>query len=403
MEQYQELLRTRFKDETFDYRAQAFRRFIQTPRRSYKESPTTKEYVDITEEDLEKLITVSDVPEYSDTIRPKYDVDCFFVNDQLVMNRSNAIIESLNDALRDYPEMMERQVLHEFGRDRIEYLINSAFNNGYFLYVKDGTKQSLRIESAYDSSMSAVSKMIIVVGDDASLTLTDIYQSVGSGSSVQGRNVYIFLGKRSSVQYNYIQEKSHDVTDICFVRSFLDEYSQFKIFHLDAGGSKVLFYNESEMRGEGSDFRTFGSTFSNGDQRMDIRDSSFQTGVACNADIQVRGVVRGRSSTLHRGNIDIEETSIKSTGFYDSKILLLSKDGFANSKPGLIILNSDTKSKHGSAISNVDPEQILYLRSRGINEVTARNMITEGFTLGIAEKSADPLMIERSNYYSKLP
>lgn len=403
MEQYEELLKSRFRDETFDYRAQAFRRFIQTPRRTFKESPTTKEYVDITEEDLENLITLSETEEVDGVAEPRYEPDIFIVNDRIVKNKSGVNIRGLSDAIRDYPDIMESMVLREFGRDRIEYLINSAFKDGYFLLIGDGERSKLSIESAYDSSLNSVSKIIIVVGEDAFLNLTDIYESTGQGSSVQGRNIYLFLGKRSTVQYNYIQEKSPKVTDICFVRSFLDEYSQLKIFHLDAGGSKVLFYNESEMRGQGSDFRTFGSTFSNNEQRMDIRDSSFQTGVACNADIQVRGVVRGRSSTLHRGNIDIEESSVKSTGFYDSKILLLSTEGYANSKPGLIILNNDTKSKHGSAISNVDPEQILYLRSRGIGEAVARNMITEGFTLGIVEKSGDPVMIERSNYYSKLP
>ena len=106
-----------------------------------------------------------------------------------------------------------------------------------------------------------------------------------------------------------------------------------------------------------------------------------------NADIQVRGVVTGKSSTIHRGNVDIELESVNSTGFYDSRILLLSKDGYANSKPGLQIKNANTRSKHASAISSVDSEQILYLESRGIGKDDATSLITGGFIGSLIERS----------------
>ena len=155
------------------------------------------------------------------------------------------------------------------------------------------------------------------------------------------------------------------------------------------------------MEGEGSSFKTFGVSYSDGDQKFDIRDSSFQTGIASSADIKVRGVVKGKSLTIHRGNIDIEEKSIKSTGFYDSRILLLSKDGYANSKPGLIIRNNNTKSKHASSISSLDRDQVFYLRSRGIPEAVARSMLTEGFLLANLENASSEILIDKVHTYSE--
>ena len=155
------------------------------------------------------------------------------------------------------------------------------------------------------------------------------------------------------------------------------------------------------MNGEGSDFRTQGVSFTDGSQAMDIRDSSFQLGKGTYADIQVRGAVSGNSVTMHRGNIDIEEESIQSNGFYDSKILLLSEGGYANSKPGLIIKNNNTKSKHGSAISNIDEDQILYLRSRGIDRETAESMIMDGFLSVSVEKSGNKLLMEKVHEFAE--
>lgn len=402
MEQYQDMLKNRFADTTFEYRANAFRAFLQIPRRDFKESPTTKEYVDISEEDLETMIEQTDTSVEMPDFDPKFSPDHFIVHDQVPESAGNVIFKDLKKAVKDHPDLMEKYVYREVGKERIECLINSAWGNGYFLFVpKDTRDVKLTLESAYSAERSSASKSVIILEDDSKADITDIYESYGNGSAVQGRNVYLFLGERAKLQYNYYQEKKNTVVDICFLRSFLEKYAELKIFHVNAGGSRVVFYNESTMNGEGSDFRTYGTSFSDSDQRMDLRDSSFQVGEACNADIQIRGVVQGSSSTLHRGNVDIEEPSALSTGYYDSRILLLSKDGYANSKPGLIIRNSNTKSKHGSAISNVDNDQILYLRSRGIPSELARSMITEGFASWGVEKSGNKVLIDVIKKYSR--
>lgn len=401
MEQYQDMLKNRLHDSAFEYRAESFRNYLQVPRRDFKESPTTKEYVDITEKDLENMIEQNSSDINYDSVNARFDPDFFIVHDRVPQKNDQVIFKDIRDAINDHQDLMEKYVYREKGNERIECLINSAFGNGYFLFIPKNTRDvKLKIESAFDSSIPSAGKSVIIMEDDSSADITDIYESFGDGSAVQGRNVYFFLGERAKLQYNYFQEKNLKNVDICFVRSFLDNYAELKIFHVSAGAGRVLFSNESVMNGEGSDFKTYGTSFSDSRQRMDIRDSSFQVGESCNADIQVRGVVQGSSSTLHRGNVDIEEPSVLSTGYYDSKILLLSKDGYANSKPGLIIRNSNTKSKHGSAISNVDSDQILYLRSRGIPEDIARSMITEGFASWTVNRSGNEVLMDVIKKYS---
>ena len=149
-----------------------------------------------------------------------------------------------------------------------------------------------------------------------------------------------------------------------------------------------MFYNhESEMY-DNTTMRSYGVNISKRDQEMDIWDSSLQYGKYSNCDINIKGVVLDRSSTMHRGNIDIEQEGVKSSGFYGSAILLMSENGKGNSKPALLIKNNDTKSKHSSAISSLDPEQIFYLRSRGLGEDEAKNLIINGF-IGYIEDITD--------------
>jgi Fe-S cluster assembly scaffold protein SufB len=399
-------IKIRLNDSAYDYRVKSLKAYLSSPVRDYKESPTTKDYVEIKQEDLDRLVnpTVSSDPAIPD--QKLGESDLVLANGRIMfssekIDEGGVTVDTIMSVIQNDSAFSQKFITDRIGKDRIEHLINATFSDGVFLYIPPGMKKDLSITSYDSSGDSLTSKIVIACGEESNVTLRLTSYSTGSGNGVHGKNVYLYLEKRSKLKFEYIQEKEKSVTDITFVRSFLEDFAEFKIFHINRGSAKTLFSNESEMYGEGSDFRTYGVSFSEGDQRMDIRDSSFQVGIGCNADIQVRGAVAGKSSTLHRGNIDIEAESINSTGFYDSKILLLSRDGFANSKPALMIKNANTKSKHGSAISDVDEDQILYLRSRGIDPKSARAMIMEGFLGAPMEKSSDDFLMKKVHEFAR--
>jgi Fe-S cluster assembly protein SufD len=60
--------------------------------------------------------------------------------------------------------------------------------------------------------------------------------------------------------------------------------------------------------------------------------------------------------------------------------LLLNPSAQAESIPGLEILADDVQCSHGVTISDIDPDQLFYLKSRGIDELTGKKLIVDGFT-----------------------
>ena len=399
MEQFSDLLKTRLKDPAYDFRQDSFLNYLKTPKRSYKESPTVKDYVDISEKDLERMATGLYKP-----LKPALkgsECDVMIGNGRIISKKEvpGVKISNITDVLSELPSI----VWEKKGKEREEFLINASWSGGYFVKIDSDKSVKLTIDAYNDGMDSGSEKNIILIGKFSKVNLVESRYTEGeaSGNPTQGKATYIFLDEGASLEYNYLQDKNTAVNDITFVRTFQEKSSNFKIFHVNHGSGKLLFVNESTQEGDESDYRVFGASFSNGHQAIDIRDSSFQIGKSTSADIEVRGVVKGSSTTIHRGNIDIELPSILSTGFYDSKILLLSKEGYANSKPALIIRNNNTRSKHGSAISSVDKEQILYLESRGIDEKTATTLITGGFIESIIEKSNNKKFVETVQEYSK--
>jgi len=54
-----------------------------------------------------------------------------------------------------------------------------------------------------------------------------------------------------------------------------------------------------------------------------------------------------------------------------------------NTKPQLEIFADDVKCTHGATIGRLDEEQLFYMRSRGIDEASARSLLTYAFASDI--------------------
>jgi len=72
--------------------------------------------------------------------------------------------------------------------------------------------------------------------------------------------------------------------------------------------------------------------------------------------------------------------------FQESRNLLLTKTAHADSIPGLEILANDVRCTHAAAIAQIDPEQLYYLRSRGLGLEQAKRLVIEGFLEATVER-----------------
>jgi len=90
-------------------------------------------------------------------------------------------------------------------------------------------------------------------------------------------------------------------------------------------------------------------------------------------------VAKDQSQTIFNGVISIAEGAHHTEAFQKNKNLILSERATVDSIPQLFIHNDDVKCAHGSSTSTLDPEQYIYLQSRGIGLSDAEQMITRGF------------------------
>jgi len=91
------------------------------------------------------------------------------------------------------------------------------------------------------------------------------------------------------------------------------------------------------------------------------------------------GVLADKARAVFNGQVKIDRHAQKSSAVQINRNLLLSKTAEINTKPELRIDADDVQAKHGATVGQIQPEELFYLRSRGIPETVARTMLTRGF------------------------
>jgi len=90
-------------------------------------------------------------------------------------------------------------------------------------------------------------------------------------------------------------------------------------------------------------------------------------------------VLDGRSHGVFNGKVVVHKGAIKTDSAQSNGNLLLSKHAEIDTKPELEIYNDDVKCAHGATVGQLDDKQLFYLRSRGVSEETAQELLTFAF------------------------
>ncbi|MGA0424203.1 SufD family Fe-S cluster assembly protein [Escherichia coli] len=94
---------------------------------------------------------------------------------------------------------------------------------------------------------------------------------------------------------------------------------------------------------------------------------------------------KGRAG-IQRFDQRLAQHAIKTDGQMTNNNLLMGKLAEVDTKPQLEIYADDVKCSHGATVGRIDDEQMFYLRSRGINQQDAQQMIIYAFAAELNRK-----------------
>lgn len=158
-----------------------------------------------------------------------------------------------------------------------------------------------------------------------------------------------------------------------------DKKEKYVIFMHNISG-KFTF----EMKTAGVEVMIYGLFVGKQNDHFAIETIQHHVAPSSVSDLYIKGVFDGESRFNYQGLIRIEKEGQQSHAYQKNQNLILSPKAFVESKPYLEILANDVFCTHGSTTGKLNAEDIFYIKSRGIDERTARHMLVEGFIHDIA-------------------
>ena len=157
------------------------------------------------------------------------------------------------------------------------------------------------------------------------------------------------------------------------------------------GGRLVM---EADLVGPGASLDLAGLYLCPGDERLDLRLLVRHTVGGCVSRQLFKGLVGGTARASFDGLVYVAQDAQKTQAYQENHTILLSETARVESRPQLEIYADDVQCSHGATTGYLNPEELFYLRSRGIPEAEARRLQMVAFLAPVLRRLPEPLIEE---------
>ena len=275
--------------------------------------------------------------------------------------------------------------------------LNTAFaTDGVAIHVTATPSKPISLIYRHGSETSdALLHHVIRVEPGAELTILEN----GPAAARFNKVTEIDIADGAALHHVRAQGRDHERRAATHMFTRLGEKSVYKSFTLTVNG--VMTRNEQvvELTGDDAVAHVAGACVGDGDFHHD--DTVFIThdAVGCESRQVFKKVLRNGAVGVFQGKILVKPDAQKTDGYQISQSLLLDDDSQFLAKPELEIYADDVACSHGSTSGAIDEEGLFYLRSRGVPEREAIDLLTLAFLAEaldeIEDKSLSDDLLER--------
>jgi Fe-S cluster assembly protein SufD len=274
--------------------------------------------------------------------------------------------------------------------------LNTAFmEDGAYVYVPRGTVLESPIHLLFISTETARPSMshprnLLVFEDESQATIIEDYVSaLDTGFApfpAQGTNpvlcnsaTELIAGESASISHYMIEREHRETFNFSTLRIQQQRSSNVASHSLLIGGGLVRNNVHPVLAGEGGECLINGLFVGNGHQHLDNYMHVEHASPHCSSRQFYNGILDGHSHGVFHGRIVVHKDAQKTDAKQTNRNLLLSDDAQIDTKPQLEIYADDVKCTHGATIGQIEENALFYLRSRGLDEISARHLLLLAF------------------------
>ena len=329
------------------------------------------------------------------------DFTSFGENPKLVQLGTQTVLESLPaklveqgvvftdfySALEKIPQVIEKHFATalKFDEDKLSAYHTAYFNSGAVLYVPDNVEIDLPLEGIFlqdsTSNVPLNKHVLIIAGRHAKVNYLERFETVGDSDVKATANiaVEVLAQAGSQVKFAAIDRLGNNITTYISRRGRLDNDASIDWALGVMNEGNVIADFDSDLIGNGSHAELKVVAASSGRQIQGIDTRVTNYGNNSIGHILQHGVILERGTLTFNGIGHIIKGAKGADAQQESRVLMLSDKARSDANPILLIDENEVTAGHAASIGQVDPEDMYYLMSRGIDKETAERLVIRGF------------------------
>jgi Fe-S cluster assembly protein SufD len=269
-------------------------------------------------------------------------------------------------------------------------LINKAYStDGVYIHVAKNKKTAYPVEFIHVLSGEGVAANVrhfIHLEEGAEFYASMVFNSAGATDSFHNIVLEGSVGRNAKVTIDKIQNEENTVFHLAKEYFVQDADSNFLLNTITIGGALVR--NGLNILVEGSNCHTEINGVYLGKEKQHLDNHTFIDHLEphCTSSETYKGVMDDQSTGVFNGKVIVRQDAQKIQAYQSNANILLSDKATVNSKPELEIYADDVRCSHGSTTGQLDDDALFYLRARGINEKSAKELLVSAFIGEVLDK-----------------
>ena len=280
-------------------------------------------------------------------------------------------------------------ILHS--KNTLNFLNNALAKDGFSLEISKNykLKKPLVIYNHFSNSLKETivnNKNSIILNENSELTLINYIDNTSKENFMINTIEDIKLKKNSSLKSIFINNSKNNAYFYKYLKNDLEKNSSLENYILSSG----LIFNKLDIEvnhnEEYSNSYIFSALNLLNNEHQEIKTRVNHNAPNCHSYQKIKNVLNNESKGVYQGKIFVKNIAQKTDAYQLSRALILDDKAEFDAKPELEIYADDVKCSHGSTSGSIDLDSIHYLKSRGIPEKEAYQMLINGFLCEVLEK-----------------
>jgi Fe-S cluster assembly protein SufD len=329
-----------------------------------------------------------------------------FLNGRYSEQHSNISIHSeqlkignLSDLLKSEPDLIEQSLgkYASFKQSTFTALNTGFVDDGAVVLIPANTVINdpiyvVYISTEIDSPFAIHPRTLIIVGENSRVSVVEHYISLAENTYFTNAVTELVVADKAVVSHTKLQTESSKSYHIGSTYIHQQSGSNLTSNTIMIGGAVARNSIFVTLDGEYIESSLNGLSLATGEQLIDNHTAIDHAKPNCASHELYKAILDGKSKGVFNGKIFVRQDAQKTDAKQTNKTLLLSDNATMNAKPQLEIFADDVKCTHGATIGYLDADAIFYLRSRGIEESIARDILTYAFANDVINRiSIEPI------------